>query len=104
MRLAPEADKQGVTAVAWFSTLTRAGFGRVSAEPLRSGWAWGQNRLYGGVAVAAAEVGKGHLYLYGPEVLFRGQSHGTFRLVFNGIHLGGAEKVQLGGGSTDASN
>ena len=94
MRLASEADKQGVTAVAWFD----------SAEPLRSGWAWGQNRLYGGVAVAAAEVGKGHLYLYGPEVLFRGQSHGTFRLVFNGIHLGGAEKVQLGGGSTDASN
>ncbi len=86
MRLHPEADKMGVTSVAWFD----------SDAPLRSGWAWGQHRLYGGVAVAAAKVGRGHLYLYGPEVLFRGQPHGTFKLFFNGVYLGGAEAVQRG--------
>jgi hypothetical protein len=86
MRLKPEADKKGVRPVAWFD----------SDEPLRSGWAWGQHRLYGGVAVAEAKVGGGNLFLYGPEVLFRAQPHGTFKLVFNGIYLGGAEPARLG--------
>jgi hypothetical protein len=85
-RLLPEADKKGVTSVAWFD----------SDKPLRSGWAWGQHHLYGGVAVAAAQVGKGQLYLFGPEVLFRGQSHGTFKFFFNGIYLGGARSIQSG--------
>jgi len=85
IRLQPEADKRGVATVAWFD----------SDRPLRSGWAWGQHHLYGGVAVAEAKVGKGQLFLYGPEVLYRGQSHGTFKLVFNGIYLSGARKVQL---------
>jgi hypothetical protein len=80
-----EADKKGFTAVAWFD----------SDKPLRSGWAWGQDRLYSGVAVAEAKVGSGRLFLYGPEVLFRAQPHGTFKFVFNGIFLGGAKPVTL---------
>ena len=92
IRLHPEADKKGMRPVAWFD----------SGEPLRSGWAWGQNRLYGGVAVAEAQVGRGHLFLYGPEVLFRGQAHGTFKLVFNGIHLARAKAVQLGTRTTQS--
>jgi hypothetical protein len=91
LRLKPDYDKKGVTPVAWYD----------SDEPLRSGWAWGQHRLYGGVAVAEAEVGKGKLFLYGPEVLFRAQSHGTFKFFFNGVFLGGAEKVELGGATTN---
>jgi hypothetical protein len=93
-RLKPDADKKGVATVAWFD----------SDEPLRSGWAWGQDRLYGGVAVAEGKVGQGRLFLYGPEVLFRGQSHGTFKFFFNGIYLGGAESTQLGSPSTDNLN
>jgi hypothetical protein len=81
-----EADKKGFTAIAWFD----------SDKPLRSGWAWGQDRLYGGVAIAEAIVGQGRLFLFGPEVLFRAQPHGTFKFVFNGIYLGGARKVNLG--------
>ena len=54
-----------------------------SPAPLRSGWAWGQGVLNGGVAAALAPVGKGTLYLYGPEVTFRAQPSGTFRLLFN---------------------
>ncbi|HET7632803.1 MAG TPA: M14 metallopeptidase family protein [Gemmatimonadaceae bacterium] len=77
-RLLPNAVSSGVTPVAWFDTAT----------PLRSGWAWGQGYLQGGVAVASASIGRGKLLLYGPEVLFRGQPHGDFKLVFNGIYAG----------------
>jgi hypothetical protein len=37
------------------------------------------------VAIIDARVGKGRLALFGPQVLFRGQPHGTFKFVFNGI-------------------
>jgi len=76
-RLKPDAEKMGITPVAWFD----------SDKPLRSGWAWGQDRLYGGTAIAEADIGKGKLYLFGPEILFRAQSHGTFKLFFNGLYL-----------------
>ena len=84
-RLHPDADKKGVTPVAWFD----------SDRPLRSGWAWGQHRLYGGTAVVEAKVGEGNLFLFGPEILFRAQPHGTFKFFFNGIYLGSAEAVKL---------
>jgi hypothetical protein len=63
--------------VGWFSTST----------PLRSGWAWGQKYLKGGVVMAEADVGRGTLFVFGPEILFRGQPHGTFKLFFNAVHL-----------------
>jgi hypothetical protein len=74
-RLLPDAREHGITPVAWFRT----------ASPLRSGWAWGQTYLEGGIAALQASVGKGTLYVFGPEVTFRGQPHGTFKLVFNAI-------------------
>ena len=76
-RLAPDAAMKGVRAIAWFDSPT----------PLTSGWAWGQSYLEGGVAVAEASVGRGKVFLYGPEVLFRAQPHGTFKLVFNGLYF-----------------
>ena len=30
--------------------------------------------------------GKGKVYLFGPEITFRGQPHGTFKFLFNGIY------------------
>ena len=74
-RLNPDAGLKGVRPIAWFD----------NASPLRSGWAWGQNYLEGGVAMAEAKVGRGKLYLFGPEILFRAQPHGTFRLFFNSL-------------------
>jgi hypothetical protein len=59
-------------------------------EPLRSGWAWGQHYLNGGVTMAQAKVGEGQLYLFGPEIIRRGQPHGTFKLLFNSIAHAGA--------------
>jgi hypothetical protein len=81
LRLEPAVADRSVIPVAWFDTAT----------PLRSGWAWGQHRLKGGVAMAEAEVEGGHLYLFGPEIANRGQPHGTFPFLFNAIFLGGAE-------------
>ncbi|MBX3401637.1 MAG: peptidase [Gemmataceae bacterium] len=74
-RLTGGIEPVGIKKVAWFD----------SKAPLRSGWAWGQDYLEGGVAIVDAKVGAGRLALFGPQVLFRGQSHGTFKLVFNGI-------------------
>ena len=75
-RLKPDAALKGTKAVAWFD----------SASPLRSGWAWGQNYLEGGAAIVESNYGKGKVYLFGPEITFRGQPHGTFKFLFNGIY------------------
>ena len=66
-----------------------------SSAPLRSGWAWGQQHLNGSGAVVEASAGKGKLFLFGPEILFRSQPHGTYKFLFNGIYYGPAEKVFL---------
>jgi hypothetical protein len=54
-------------------------------KPLKSGWAWGQQYLKGGIAAASVTVGKGRVYLFGPEILQRAQPHGTFKLLFNAL-------------------
>ena len=77
-KLSPDATAKGISPVAWFS----------GTESLRSGWAWGQQYLDGGIAIAEANVGEGKLFLLGPEVTFRGQPHGTFKFLFNGIYYG----------------
>ncbi len=81
-RLSDKAASSEVRRVAWFDT----------KEPLRSGWAWGQERLEGGVAVFETNVGRGRFVMYGPQILFRAQPHGTFKLLFNGIVQAGANK------------
>jgi hypothetical protein len=57
-----------------------------SATPLRSGWAWGQKYLQNNVAAFMAPVGNGKLYVFGPEITFRAQAHGTFKLLFNQLY------------------
>jgi hypothetical protein len=76
-RLAPNASARGIRPVMWFD----------SAAPLRSGWAWGQNYLEGGTTAFEAAVGEGRVYAFGPEITFRAQPHGTFKFLFNAIHL-----------------
>ncbi|MEJ7812393.1 MAG: M14 metallopeptidase family protein [Gemmatimonadaceae bacterium] len=83
--LAPDAAQKGVRRVAWFE----------NAAPLRSGWAWGQRYLDGGTQAIEATVGKGQLFVFAPEITFRGQPAGTFKLLFNGIYYGNAETVTL---------
>ena len=90
-QLEPRAALQGIRPVAWFD----------SAAPLRSGWAYGQGYLQGGAAVVDAPVGKGRLVLFGPEITFRAQPHGTFKFLFNGIYL--AARAPGPGAATDSA-
>lgn len=77
-RLAPDAEQRGVETIAWYG----------KGNLLDSGWAWGQQYLNDSVAVAEVHMGKGAIVLYGPEVTFRGQPAGTFKLLFNGLQYG----------------
>lgn len=79
-KVAPEAIAKGVvTPLAWFAT----------NKPLRSGWAWGQAYLQDGVAAFMAPVGAGKLFAFGPEITFRAQAQGTFKLLFNQLYSSG---------------
>jgi len=90
-RLQPEAVMKGVRPIAWYD----------SSTPLRSGWAWGQQYLDEAVSIVEAQVGKGHVVLFGNEVNWRGQPHGTFKLLFNGIYYGAATNNGAGARTTE---
>jgi hypothetical protein len=90
-RLQPEAALKGVKPVAWYESPT----------PLRSGWAWGQQYLDQAVSIIEAPVGKGHVVLFGNEVNWRAQPHGTFKLLFNGIYYGSATATSGSPRTTD---
>ena len=76
-KLDKDAAKKGVKPLMWFAT----------DKPLRSGWAFGQQYLKDDVAAFSASIGAGNLYAFGPEITFRGQSHGTFKLLFNELYV-----------------
>jgi hypothetical protein len=84
-RLLPSAALGGVAAVSWYQ----------GDHVLDSGWAWGQQYLSGTTAVVEAQVGKGKVLLYGPEITFRAQPHGTFKFLFNGICYSAATPAKL---------
>jgi hypothetical protein len=69
-------DNSSIKKLLWFE----------GKKPLRSGWAMGQEHLDGGVAAFEAQVGKGKLLAFGPEITFRAQPHGTFKLLFNALY------------------
>jgi len=75
-KLDADAASKGVKPLMWFAT----------DKPLRSGWAFGQKMLKDDVEAFQATIGKGNLYVFGPEITFRGQSHGTFKLLFNELY------------------
>ena len=75
--LKPTPGAPPTAAVGWFA----------SDAPLRSGWAWGQKVLDKGVEIASADVGKGHVFLFGNELTNRSQPHGDFKLFFNAMYL-----------------
>lgn len=78
MKLPADAASRGIRAIATFDT----------DKPLTSGWAWGQDLLKGGTAMAEAQLGKGTIWLFGPEILFRSQPHGTYKLFLNALDGG----------------
>ena len=81
-RLESGWEAQGVKRIGWFDT----------DRPLRSGWAWGQERMQNGTALIEAPIGEGKLFLFSPKITFRSQSHAAFPLLFNGIFYGSAQE------------
>jgi hypothetical protein len=81
--LLPDAAQSGVTPIAWYE----------NGSPLRSGWALGQHYLDQAVSIVDASLGRGHVVLFGNEVAWRAQPHGTFKLLFNGVYYGRAVSV-----------
>ncbi len=90
MELAPNSSLLGVKPVAWFDT----------KNALRSGWAWGQHYLEGGTAAVEAQLGKGKVFLFEPEITFRAQPHGTFKFLFNSIYYGTSVPSGAAAGTT----
>jgi hypothetical protein len=84
-KLEPTVELQRTSPVGWFS----------GKQVLDSGWVWGQQYLDGGTAIAEATVGEGKVVLLGPEVNFRDQPHGTYKLLFNGLYYGNAKAATL---------
>jgi hypothetical protein len=80
--LTAEAFNSGIRPLAWYT----------KENALRSGWAWGADYLKDGVAAFEAPVGQGKFVAFGPEVTFRSQTHGTFKLLFNTLY--GTQKPQ----------
>jgi len=84
-QLRPEAGNAGIEPLAWFDR----------QDPLRSGWAYGQSYLEDGVLAFRAPVGRGALIAYGPEITFRAQSFGTFKMLFNNL-LNTSDEMEIG--------
>jgi hypothetical protein len=84
-KLEPTVEIEHTSPVGWFA----------GKQVLDSGWAWGQQYLDGGTAVAESTVGEGKVVLLGPEVNFRDQPHGTYKLLFNSLYYGNAKSAPL---------
>jgi hypothetical protein len=61
---------------------------RSEGSPLLSGFLLGKQYLYSEVAALNVKHGKGHVILFGYRPQRRGQTFGTFRMIFNAIFLG----------------
>jgi hypothetical protein len=61
------------------------------SNPLLSGWINGEKYLFNKSAIVDVPYGKGKIILIGFPAQYRGQSHGTFRYLFNAIYYGKAE-------------
>lgn len=73
-----------------------AGITTVASYPekdlLRSGWLLGERIIQNRSAVIEASIEKGRVVLLGFRVQHRGQPHATFKLLFNSLYLGAAER------------
>ncbi len=59
-------------------------------NPLLSGWVNGEKYLYNRSALVDVPFGAGKIIMIGFPVQYRGQTHGTFKFLFNSIYYGAA--------------
>lgn len=91
-------------------SVREAGMSDVQVQPiaryptsnvLLSGWMLGEATIHGEAAAVEARLGRGRVIMLGFRAQHRGQAHGTFRMLFNAILLGGTEAARSGGGGSD---
>ena len=59
---------------------------------LLSGWIQGEELIHDKAAIVSVPYGQGQVILYGFRVQHRAQTHGTFRLLFNGLLFSGPNR------------
>lgn len=72
----------------------RAAVRYASSDVLASGWLLGENHIAGRAAVVEYPWGAGRLVLAGTRPQYRGQSYGTFPLLFNAVVESGTRGAQ----------
>jgi hypothetical protein len=64
-------------------------------NPLLSGWVNGEDYFYNKSALVDVPLGDGKIIIIGFSALYRGQSHSTFKLLFNSIYYGASSLGEL---------
>jgi hypothetical protein len=62
---------------------------------MTSGWIIGDEVIRNRAAAVEYKIGSGRVALFGFDVIFRGQPHLGFMLLFNAIHAGAAQAGDL---------
>jgi len=66
-----------------------------NTNPLQSGWLRGPQYLFDRITAAEVNYERGRVILLGPQVQFRAQPHGTFKLLFNALHYAATQPAPL---------
>ena len=64
-------------------------------ELLESGWLVGEQNLARRAAVVSVKLGQGRVLLIGFAAQHRAQTHGTYKLLFNGLYMGSASAAPV---------
>lgn len=65
-----------------------------SSQVLASGWIAGERVVAGKSIALESRLGQGRIVMFGFRPQFRGQSHGTYKMLLNAIYLGSASVMQ----------